>query len=101
MIRAWSSVLVAPHYPEARLEHEVAHHWQSRFTCTPLCSNRVNPSVLGGLVTTTLPLPGIPYNAITSTYHISLPHEWQGSACEISKWVLSTNLLSLLHVSDA
>lgn len=91
MIRAWSSVLVAPHYPEARLEYEVAHLWQSRSTCSSLCSNGVDPSVLGVFITTTTPLPGIPYNAIASTYHISLLNEWQDSACKISKRIFSTS----------
>lgn len=76
MIRAWGSVLVAPHYPEARLKHKVAHLWQSLSTWSSLCSNKIDPSVLGGFVTTTTPLPGIPYNAIATTYHISLLHEW-------------------------
>lgn len=101
MIRAWGFVLVAPHYPEARLEHEVAHCWQLLSTWSSLCSNKVDPSVLGVFVTTTTPLPGIPYNAITSTYHISLLHEWQDSTCEISKRIFFDQPSTLLHVSDA
>lgn len=85
MIRARGSVLLAPHYPEGCLEHQVAHLRQSQPTCSTHCCDNFDPSVLGVLVTITPPLPGIPYNAITTKYHINLTHEWQDLACKISK----------------
>ena len=92
MIRAWGSVLLAPHYPEGCLEHQVAHCRQSQPTWSTLRCDKVDPSVLGALVTITPPLPGIPYNAITTGYHINFTHEWQDLACKISKQILHTDL---------
>jgi hypothetical protein len=96
--RARGSLLVAPPYPEGCF---IVHLRHSRPTWTTHHCNKAEPSVLGEVVTTTRPLPGIAYNAITPTYHINLLHERQDSACKISKQIRSTNIRLVLHVSGA